>query len=59
MHKPKCDFCGKEAKYDGKVRGGGWAYMCEHCFRGKGVKLKGAYTTLDNIGKPGRKPYSD
>lgn len=39
---PKCDFCGKPAHYDGKVRGSGcWAYMCEEHFtnHGTGVGL--------------------
>jgi len=40
---PKCDFCGKVARYDAKIKGGearyGWAYMCEGCFAIHGIKL--------------------
>lgn len=46
--KPKCDFCGKEAVYDGKTKLGPWAHMCGVCFIlmglgigiGKGQKLE-------------------
>ena len=55
----KCDLCGTEAKYDAKLTLGGWGYVCETCFQEYAVKTKGSYTTLANIGKPGRKPYSD
>lgn len=34
---PKCDFCGKEAKYDGKTQMGPWANMCETCWKQHGV----------------------
>lgn len=34
-----CDFCGSEAKYDGKTKGGPWAFMCESCFNTQGVGL--------------------
>lgn len=30
---PKCDFCGKDAKYDAPTsHGGSWANMCQGCF---------------------------
>ena len=38
-HLPKCDFCGKEAHYDGKTSVGQWAYMCEECFVKHGLGL--------------------
>jgi len=37
--KRKCDFCGKEAKYDGKTQNGKWAYMCNDCFQMNGLGL--------------------
>ena len=37
--KPRCDFCGSEAKYDGKTKLGPWAYMCEICFEKFGIGL--------------------
>ena len=57
--KCKCDFCEKEAKYDGQTLMGPWAYMCEAHMKLYGIDEKGRYTTLENIGKPGREPYSD
>ena len=36
---PKCDFCGKEAKYDGKTDMGAWANMCLPCFGTRGIGL--------------------
>lgn len=37
---PKCDFCGKDAKYDGKLNfGSSWAYMCEEDFKIHGIGL--------------------
>jgi hypothetical protein len=38
---PACDFCGKVARYDARVKGMGstWAYMCEGCFAIRGVGL--------------------
>lgn len=57
--KTKCDFCDREAKYDGHTQFGQWAYMCEEHMRAFGIKKKGFYTTLENVGKPGREPYSD
>jgi len=35
----KCQFCGNEAKYDGRTKYGPWAYMCENCFETRGVGL--------------------
>ena len=36
----KCNFCNKEAKYDGKtILGGIWAYMCPHHFLSYGIGL--------------------
>jgi len=43
---PKCDFCGKVAKYDGRTKHGPWANMCLICFGEQGVGLgvgKGQY----------------
>jgi len=37
--KHKCQFCGDEAKYDGKTKVGPWAWMCEKCFIRYGVGL--------------------
>lgn len=36
---PKCDFCEKIARYDGRTKNGQWAYMCEGCFAICGVGL--------------------
>ena len=36
---PKCDFCVRPARYDGKTRMGPWANMCEIHFRSCGVGL--------------------
>lgn len=54
---PKCDFCGRIARYDGKVKGGedryGWAYMCEGCFAIRGIGLglgKGQELILASVG---------
>lgn len=57
--KAKCDFCDREAKYDGQTQMGPWAYMCELHMQMFGIPIRRLYTTLDNIGKPGREPYSD
>lgn len=56
-----CDICKiEEAKYDAKCNPfGSWAMVCQKCFDRHATKIKGTYTTLANIGKPGRKPYSD
>jgi len=51
---PKCDFCGKIARYDGRTKHGGhWAYMCESCFAIHGVGLglgKGQELILASVG---------
>jgi len=37
---PKCDFCGRIARYDGRLKGRTtWAYMCEACFAIHGAGL--------------------
>lgn len=36
---PTCDFCGTEARYDGKTRHGPWAFMCEADFKEYGIGL--------------------
>ena len=58
---PKCDFCSKQAKYDGKTRMGPWAYMCPTHFRMYGVGLglgRGQKLIIGNPlgGKPIRNP---
>jgi len=56
----KCDICGKTATKDAKLAGTStWAYVCEDCFFKHCSCDSGTFTTLKNIGKPGRKPYSD
>ena len=56
----KCDICGKEATKDAKLAGAStWAYVCEDCFFKHCSCDSGTFTTLKNIGKPGRKPYSN
>jgi len=51
---PKCDFCGRIARYDGRTKHGGhWAYMCEACFAIHGVGLglgKGQELILASVG---------
>lgn len=59
MEERKCDFCDKPAKYDAKTVHGPWANVCAEHFAVHAVKTKGTYTTLANIGKPERAPYSD
>ena len=59
MTQEKCDICGKPAVYDGKTKNGPWGYLCQKCFEKYGDKRKGMFTTLANIGTPGRAPYSD
>lgn len=34
---PQCDFCQKQASYDGKTVFGPWASMCEAHFKANGV----------------------
>ena len=36
---PQCDFCTREARYDGKTRMGPWANMCEFHFKLYGLGL--------------------
>lgn len=37
---PSCSFhVGIAAHYDGKTKAGYWAYMCDACFRSKGIGL--------------------
>jgi len=56
----KCDICGKTATKDAKLAGrSSWAYVCEDCFLKYCSCNSGTFTTLKNIDKPGRKPYSD
>jgi len=38
-HIPNCDFCGEEAKVDGKTVKGPWANMCGSCFAAYGIGL--------------------
>ena len=42
----KCDFCSKEAKYDGRTIFGYWANMCPDCFRLYGSIRYGIYSVL-------------
>lgn len=35
----ECDFCGKEAEYDGKTIHGPWAFMCQADFDKYGIGL--------------------
>ena len=36
---PMCNFCSKEATYDGKTTMGPWAYMCKDHFLVNGIGL--------------------
>lgn len=36
---PRCNFCDKEAHYDGKTKMGPWAYMCGKHFEFHGIGL--------------------
>ena len=36
---PKCDFCDRQAAYDGKTKMGPWANMCEAHFNVYGIGL--------------------
>lgn len=51
----QCDMCRvRPATKDAVVKGmGKWAYMCDRCFQFHGAHVKGAFTTLANIGKGG------
>ena len=56
----KCDICGETATKDAKLAGiSSWAYVCEDCFFKYCSCDQGTFTTLKNIDKPRRKPYSD
>jgi hypothetical protein len=56
----KCDFCKEPAAKDAKIAGASsWAYVCDDCFFKYCSCNEGTFTTLKNIGKHGRKPYSD
>lgn len=56
----KCDLCGKPATKDAKLTGlSSWAYVCDDCFFKYCSCNEGTFTTLKNIGKQGRIPYSD
>lgn len=57
MH--ECDICGEQATKDAKLKQGPWAYVCDSCFEKHAVKKPGTFTTLANIGKENREPYSD
>ncbi len=39
--KVKCDVpgCQKRAEYDSKTKFGGWAYLCDNCYRQLGLPL--------------------
>jgi hypothetical protein len=59
-----CDICHAEGKetpsvYDAQLRNGPWADVCETHFQALALGVKGTFTTLANIGKPGRARYSD
>lgn len=41
-----CDFCAREAVYDGKTKFGPWAFLCEKCFQKYCIKRAGFYTKL-------------
>lgn len=45
----KCDFCDRQALYDGKTIFGPWAYMCERHRRTVGVKDNRFITRLQDI----------
>lgn len=68
----QCDICKMlgysppyRAEVDALTITGQWAYLCRsHRYTyqkkdSRGKYIKGLYTTLRNVGKPGRKPYSD
>lgn len=48
---PKCDLCGKPARYDAKTKQGPWGYLCWSCFQDHGIGLglgKGQELVLEN-----------
>jgi len=50
-NKNKCDFCEKDAIYDGKTRMGPWGFMCDEHFSQYGVGLGlGKGQVLKDIG---------
>ena len=56
----QCDLCGKKATKDAQIAGVlTWAFVCDRCFSFYCSGIPGTFTTLKNIGKPGRNPYSD
>jgi len=60
MDEPKCDFCEQPATKDAQLAGASaWAYVCEECFFKHCSCNEGTFTTLKNIWKPNRTPYSD
>lgn len=36
---PKCDICGKVARYDARMKSGRWGYLCDDHFKKHGVGL--------------------
>jgi hypothetical protein len=38
---PQCQFCKKNAAYDGRTKNGPWAFMCEECWVEHGVGQTG------------------
>jgi hypothetical protein len=50
-----------QAIYDAKLAtfNGQWGYVCNNHFNSDAYKTPGTFTTLENIGKAGREPYSD
>ena len=42
----RCDFCSKQAIYDGKTTYGPHAYMCQEHLNTVGIKTEGLYTVL-------------
>lgn len=45
----KCDFCDRQAIYDGKTVFGPWAYLCEEHRKKVGVQDERFMTRLSNI----------
>lgn len=45
----KCDFCDRQAVYDGKTIFGPWAYLCEEHRQKVGVQDERFITRLSNI----------
>lgn len=57
----RCQLCDgyTPATHDAKLTSGPWAYVCADHFESDAVAAPGTFTTLANIGTPGREPYSD